>query len=203
MKPIALVLALLAMLLAGCQVYPMAPANPPPPPTCEDLAQREASPENLPFDTIARESAAEDTQLWPENKPTLVILTASNEIADIEPYIRAETATALRNVDFGAYLVVAVFVRTNDAGWQFCVTSVTGEAGEVLLHTHLIESYQQAAILASYYHLVRLPRENLPSSDVTFVLALTHHRYVNPTGRQPVLETSPEEIVASVTRSLP
>jgi len=46
MKPIVPVLAL----LAGCQSYPFVPANPPPPPTCEELAQQEQSPENLPFD---------------------------------------------------------------------------------------------------------------------------------------------------------
>lgn len=203
MKPIFAVLALLALLLAGCQTNPFAPANPPPPPTCEELAQQEESPDNLPFETIARESAQGYAQLWPEEKPALVILTASDEIADIEPYVRPEAAGALRNVDFSTYLVVAAFSGVKGHGaWQFCITSVTQQQGMVALHTHLIEGSVASAELASYYHLFQLPRGKLPTGEVNFALALTTHQYVITRG-QPMLEASPEKIVASVTHSLP
>ncbi len=204
MKAIVVVIVVVALLLAGCQAYPLAPANPPPPPTCEELAQQEQSPENLPFETIAQESAQGYAQLWPEEKPALVILTASDEIADIEPFVRPEAAGALRNVDFSAYLVVAAFSGIEGGGaWQYCILSVTQQGQTVTLHVHLIDSPVHPSEIASYYHLVQLQKESLPTGEITFQLALTRHDYVNPTGRQRVLETSQEEIVASITRSLP
>ncbi|RMD62290.1 hypothetical protein D6833_07105 [Candidatus Parcubacteria bacterium] len=201
MKPIFAVLAVLALLLAGCQAYPFAPANPPPPPTCEELAQQEQSPENLPFETIAREY----DQGYTQEKPALIILAASDEIPDIEPYISQKAATSLRDVNFNDSLIVAAFSGWKPfAGFAFCITSIQRKSQEIVLHAHLIQQIGSiAAEAASYYHLVQLQKEVLPPGEVTFHLALTRHEYVNPTGRQQVLETSQEEIVTSVTRSLP
>ncbi len=201
MKPTALVLVLLMTWVAGCQVYPVAPVNPPPPPTCEELAQQEANPENLPFDTIAREYG----QGYTQEEPALRILTVSDEIADIAPYIRSETATSLQNVDFDKSLIVAAFSGWKPfAGFAFCITSVQRGSQGVILHAHLIQLIGPIpAVTASYYHLVQLPRTELPGGEVTFQLALTRHEYVNPSGRQPILEVSREETVVSVTRSLP
>jgi hypothetical protein len=67
MRAPPLLLLVLILLLAGCDptlLRSLVSANPPPPPTCEELAQQEAGPQNLSFETIARESVA--TQYWPK-----------------------------------------------------------------------------------------------------------------------------------------
>lgn len=201
---VSILLVTWLLLLAGCQGYPFIPANPPPPPTCEELTQQEESSDNFPFETIARKSAQGYAQLWPEDTPALLVLTGPDEVAEIAPYIRKETDAALQDVDFDTYLVVAAFSGVKGHGaWGFCITSITERQGVVYLHTHLVDSPTAPDITASYYHLISLPREALPAGDVTFALALTRHDYVNPTGIQRVLQTSEEETVTSVTRSLP
>jgi len=197
---VLIVLAMFVLLLTACQTYPFAPANPPPPPACEELVQQEERPENFPFDTIVRDVAP---GYWPEDGPTLLVLTASDEIAEIAPYIRKEEAVALREVNFDTTLVMAAFSGLKSrGGWGFCITSITQQDRDILLHTHLIEGPVASAALASYYHLLRLPRKQLPTGEATFALALTAHQYVITRG-QPMLEASPEKIVTSVTRSLP
>ncbi len=203
MKPIFAVLAALALLLAGCQAYPMAPANPPPSPTCEELAQQEQSPENLSFETIARESY---NIPWRESEwtdPELFVLTSADDISAIEQYIAPDVVAALKATNFDDAVVLAAFSGwMPHAAWQFCVTSITQQQNKILLHTHLIDSPVAPATIAFYYHLLQLAREELPTGEITFSLALTTHRYVALNG-QTVLEASQEEIVASVTRSLP
>ena len=133
MKWIVLVLALLALLLAGCVTQQ--------PPTCEEVAQQEESPENLPFETIALEGSAGSAALWPDKDPDLVVLTTPDAIVDIEPYISKEVAIALQNIDFNTSLVVAAFSGQKGHGaWQFCITSVTRQTADINLHTHLIDA---------------------------------------------------------------
>lgn len=203
MKLIMPILAVLAILLAACQTYPFAPANPPPPPTCEELAQQEESPENIPFETIARESY---NIPWKESdwtEPELFVLTSAEDISAIEQYITPDAVAALKATNFDDAVVLAAFSGwMPHAAWQFCVTSITQQKNKVLLHTHLIDSPVAPDTIAFYYHLLQLAREELPTGEITFSLALTMHRYAALNG-QTVLEVSQEEIVASVTRSLP
>lgn len=200
-------LVVAALLLAGCQYYReylSGPRNPQQPPLCDELAQQEQSPDNLPFETIARESFASNERSWQNEQPGLFVLTAIDDVPQIEQYIREEAAAALQEVDFDAAIVIAAFSGLKGhAAWQFCVTRITQLHSEVFLHTHLIDSPVAPAVTASYYHLLRLPREGLPSGEVAFHLALTSHLYVNPTGLQQVIETSEEEIVSTSIRSLP
>ncbi len=206
MKPIFVVLALL---LAGCQGFLPAPVNPPPPPTCEELAQQEEGPENLSFETIARNPIP--TQLWPETEAGLFVITEPQDLGQITPHVNDEAFANLSNeeaianlstVDFGTSLVVGAFSSMSNGGWQFCITNITQQENEINIHVHFVDSPVVPAVTASYYHLIRLPRAALPTGDVTFVLALTRHDYVNPTGRQRVLQTSEEEIVTSVIRTI-
>ncbi len=188
MRSSPLWLLVLALLLTGCDpalLSSLTPVNPPPPPTCEELAQQEESSDNPPFETIPYEPSVQSAQLWPETIPTLLLLTSLDDAAVIEPYIQEETAEALQEVDFDTSVVVAAFSGTKGHGaWQFCITSVTEEQGVVRLHAHLVDAPVAPDMLASYYHIVSLSREVLPSGEVSFALALTHHDYVNPTGRQ-------------------
>lgn len=200
-------LVVAALFLAGCQYYReylSGSRNPQQPLLCDELAQQEESPDNLPFETIARESFASNERSWQNEQPGLFVLTAIDDVPQIEQYIREEAAAALQEVDFDAAIVIAAFSGLKGhAAWQFCVTRITQLHSEVFLHTHLIDSPVAPAVAASYYHLLRLPREELPSSEVAFHLALTSHLYVNPTEMQQVIETSEEEIVSTSIRSLP
>jgi hypothetical protein len=194
-----------ALLLAGCQNYRQylgGPRNPPPAPLCDELAQQEQSPDNLPFETIVRNSGSGD--LWESKDPALFVLMSDEDISQIEQYIAPDAAAALKATDFEDAVVLAVFsIWMGSAGWGFCVTSITQQQNEVFLHTHLIDSPIHLSTTAFYYHLLQAPREKLPSGEVAFHLALTRHLYVNPTGMQQVIETSEEENIVTVTLSLP
>lgn len=195
-------LVVAALLLAGCQHYLSAPRNPPPAPLCDDLAQQEQSPDNLPFETIARNFITDN--LWESKEPALFVLTSVEDVSAIEQYIAPDAAAALKATDFEDAVVLAAFSGwKGHSAWGFCVTSITQQQGEILLHTHLIDSPVAPDEAASYYHLLRVPREQLPSGEVAFHLALTRRLYVNPTGMQQVIETSEEENIVTVTRSLP
>lgn len=195
MKWIVLVSVLLALLLAGCMTQQ--------PPTCEEVAQQEESPDNLPFETIAQEGSAKSA-LWPDKDPDLVVLTTPDAIVDIEPYISKEVAVALQDIDFNTSLVVAAFSGQQGHGaWQFCITSVTRQTADINLHTHLIDAVMGPATMTSYYHLIRLSKSDLPSGEVTFNLDLTRHEWTSPPLSHRVLKAFAEETVASVTRSLP
>jgi len=193
-----------ALLLAGCQNYRQylgGPRNPPPAPLCDELAQQEESPDNLPFETIARESFASNERSWQNEQPGLFVLTTIDDVPQIEQYIREEAAAALQEVDFDDAIVIAAFSGLKGhAAWQFCVTRITQLHSEVFLHTHLIDSPVAPAVTASYYHLLRLPREELPSSEVAFHLALTRHDYDYTLAQ---FTESAEESVVSITHSLP
>ena len=195
-------LVVAALLLAGCQHYLSAPRNPPPAPLCDDLAQQEESPDNIPFETIARNFITDN--LWESKEPALLVLTSAEDVSAIEQYITPDAAAALKATDFEDAVVLAVFSSwMGSAGWGFCVTSITQQQNEVFLHTHLIDSSIHLSTTAFYYHLLQAPREKLPSGEVAFHLALTRHLYVNPTGMQQVIETSEEENIVTVTLSLP
>jgi hypothetical protein len=72
-----------ALLLAGCQYYRQylgGPRNPQQPPLCDELAQQEQSPDNLPFETIARESTAVVIH-GKSKEPALFVLTSGEDIS--------------------------------------------------------------------------------------------------------------------------
>jgi hypothetical protein len=196
-----------ALFLAGCQYYRQylrGPLNPQQPPLCDELAQQEQSPDNLPFETIARESYGIPWEESEWTEPDLFVLTSGQDISAIEPYIAPDAAAALKATDFDDAVVLAAFSGwQGHAAWKFCVTSITQQQGEVFLHTHLVDSPVAPNAAAFYYHLLRVPREQLPPDEVAFRLALTRHLYVNPTGIQQVIEASEEENVVTVIRSLP
>jgi hypothetical protein len=177
------------------------PLNPEQPPLCDELAQQEQSPDNLPFETIARGSYGDP---WESKELGLFVLTSADDISAIEQYIAPDSVAALKATDFDDAIVLAAFSgQMGYGGWGFCVTSITQEQGGVFLHTHLIESPVAPTAVAFYYHLMRVPREKLSAGDVAFHMALTRHLYSNPTGRQQVIESSAEETAVTVTRSLP
>jgi hypothetical protein len=192
-------LILVAALLAGCAYYPFGPRNPPPAPLCDDLAQQEQSPDNLLFETIARNFVTDN--LWESKEPALFVLTSAEDVSAIEQYIRPDAAAALKATDFDGWVVLAAF-----SGWkgvvteQFCVTSITQQQGQIFLHTHLIDSPIGLPAAASPYHLLRLLRDELPSGEVAFHLALTRHDYDYTLAQ---FKESAEESVVSVTHSLP
>jgi hypothetical protein len=109
----------------------------------------------------------------------------------------------LPSIDFATDLALTAFVRTPDAGWQFCVTHVTVQAQTVVLHTHLIQSPTRAQTVTSYFHLLRVPKEEMPSGEVEFQLALTRHLYVSQNTYREVIEATDEGIVLSVTGTIP
>ncbi len=195
-------LVVAALFLAGCQYYReylSGPRNPQQPPLCDELAQQEESPANIPFETIVRNSGSGD--LWESKEPALFVLTSAEDISQIEQYIASDAAAALKATDFEDAVVLAVFSSwMGSAGWSFCATSITQQQNEVFLHTHLIDSPIHLSVTAFYYHLLQVPRDRLPSGEVTFHSALTRHDYDYTLAQ---FNEFAEESVVAITRSLP
>jgi len=195
-------LVVLALLLSGCQGFPPAPVNPPPSPTCDELALKEEGPENLPFETVfVRNSGS----AWP-NGPGLLIATGPQDLAEITPYVGEKAVTDLKMVDFGTSFVAATFSGwKGSASFAFCVTSIQQENQTVTLHAHLIDQTGAVpAVTASYYHLLSIPKNRIPQGEVSFRLALTlnTYEYTGPAVDQVVFKESQEEIVTSVIRTI-
>ena len=195
-------LVILALLLTGCQGFLPAPVNPPPSPTCDELALKEESPENLPFETV---SARNSDSVWPGG-PGLLVATGPQDLAQIIPYVGEKAVADLKMVDFGTSLVVATFSGwKSSASFAFCVTSIQRENQTVTLHAHLIDQTGAVpAVTASYYHLLSIPKNRIPQGEVSFRLALTlnTYEYTGPAVDQVVFKESQEEIVTSVIRTI-
>ncbi|MEZ4634036.1 MAG: hypothetical protein R2873_04975 [Caldilineaceae bacterium] len=204
--PVLLILLLCLVVLAGCEpgmLDALTPYNPPHPPLCDELTQEEVQAQNIPFETVSLTTSTGYAEIWPDDKPALRIITTSEDIVPIEPYLTQADREAMRDVDYTSSLVAATFDSEAYGGWQFCITSITRQGNQVVFHIHLIESPVAPTVVSGYYHLIRLARSSLSEEGMTFALALTRHEYITPTGGRRVLPRSDEEVVDTVSLPTP
>lgn len=197
---VLLLTGLSALLFLGCNptvLRSLAPSAPPP--TCEELALQEADPEDLSFETVAQGIRGP----WQADEPNILIATNLDNAMQVEQYL-PEDEIALQQIDFDAYIAMAVFAGYEPvARFTFCVTSIQQEDQTLILRAHLIDMPGAVpAVAARYYQLLQVANSELPIGEVTFHLYLTRHEYVE-VGIQRRLETTEEGIIASTTHQIP
>ncbi|PMB19432.1 hypothetical protein CEN47_23205, partial [Fischerella thermalis CCMEE 5319] len=91
-------LAVAALLLAGCQLSQVMPPAAAPPASGEV---------EIPFETIALDEIGVNVELG--LIPQLILLTSSDDAAKIKDWVKAEVYTQLESLDFEQYAIVALF----------------------------------------------------------------------------------------------
>lgn len=156
--------ALVAFGLAGC-------GGPEPTSTAAILKT------DLPFETIERADSSGTGQYYEGKDPKLVVLTEAGEYEALGNTVSVEAQMQLRDINYGEYLVVAVFqgwrpsVPTPQSGVEIHTISI--EENTITIQAHFfepVEGYEQLDTESSPYHLVKVRRREDMQGETEFIL---------------------------------
>jgi len=186
MKAIVLVLALLALLLAGCENLPPPPATrtplpatatPMPTPTREDEVV-------IPFETIAVNqmesrlpdvvgdsaivtefstvSHADDADNLPW-EPLVFLVHAPEDVTPFASWLPPEILSAIANVDFQEYAVFAYFAGIKSGGLDGYIARIAArDDGTLVVYAPLRLFSSGAPIDTVPGHIVKIRRQDVP-----------------------------------------
>ena len=192
-----LLVVLALLLLAGCQPPPfLSSSSKRDMPHCEELAQNETTKDSLLWTSLDRENVSGFA--YERAKPGVVVVGDSDEIAQISLYLREGAIETLRKINFDRYIVMIAFSGTESSGsLTFCLSVVDLQNQVLTLHSNLIRSAVESADQNSYYHMIELPRDELPKGEITIRLMKTIYHYYGPVLKQE------QGVVATTSAVLP
>uniref|UniRef100_A0A7C1JKQ9 Protease complex subunit PrcB family protein n=1 Tax=Caldilinea aerophila TaxID=133453 RepID=A0A7C1JKQ9_9CHLR len=156
-------LAVAALLLAGCQLSQVMPPAAAPPASGEV---------EIPFETIALDEIGVNYEL--SLIPQLILLTSSDDAAKIKDWVKAEVYTQLESLDFEQYAVIALFRGPQDShNYQTVIERITRQNSRLTVYAQFWEpnpAWASATAETSPYHLVKIDRRQVPVSSVELVL---------------------------------
>lgn len=165
MRPTITLLLVLMMVTAACQWQIPLPASPLPTPS--GVA--------IPFETIeVSEGGGVVEKLGPGTGPRLLLLTAPDEIVEIEHNISPQAYAELQQVDFQQYIVMALFRgRKPTTDYQTIIEQVWRQDNRLLVYAQFWEPSPVSIVgdaVTSPYHLVKVARHDFPSGQPELVL---------------------------------
>lgn len=156
-------LAVAALLLAGCQLSQVMPPAAAPPASGEV---------EIPFETIALDEIGVNVELG--LIPQLILLTSSDDAAKIKDWVKAEVYTQLESLDFEQYAIVALFRgRKPSTNYQTVIERIERQGNRLIVYAQFWEpnpAWASATTETSPYHLVKIDRRQVPVSSVELVL---------------------------------
>jgi hypothetical protein len=156
-------LAVAALLLAGCQLSQVMPPAAAPPASGEV---------EIPFETIALDEIGVNDELG--LIPQLILLTSSDDAAKIKDWVKAEVYTQLESLDFEQYAIVALFRgRKPSTNYQTVIERIERQGNRLIVYAQFWEpnpAWESATAETSPYHLVKIDRRQVPVSSVELVL---------------------------------
>jgi hypothetical protein len=156
-------LAVAALLLAGCQLSQVMPPAAAPPASGEV---------EIPFETIALDEIGVNVELG--LIPQLILLTSSDDAAKIKDWVKAEVYTQLESLDFEQYAIVALFRgRKPSTNYQTVIERIERQGNRLIVYAQFWEpnpAWESATTETSPYHLVKIDRCQVPVSSVELVL---------------------------------
>lgn len=197
MKPFVVVLAALVLLLVGCQPPPfLSPSTTRDMPTCEELAQNEATEHSLSWTSLAREDVA--NYEFERGKSAVFVVDNPDKIAQISPYLREGAIETLRKINFDRQIVMIAFSgNVSSSSLTFCLSAVDLQNRILTLHSNLIRPAVESAEQGAFYHMIQISRDELPKGEIAIQLTKTIYPYYGP-----VLKEE-QGIVATTSAVLP
>ena len=159
-------LAVAALLLAGCQLSQVMPSIAPP--STNGKVE-------IPFETVAlNENGANIDAHAMQEGPRLLLLTSPEQLAGIQDQVNPETWAALQQTDFQQYAIVALFRgRKPSTNYQTVIERIERQGNRLIVYAQFWEpnpAWASATTETSPYHLVKIDRRQVPVSSVELVL---------------------------------
>jgi len=124
----------------------------------------------LPFETIERSDYGD----YSIREPRLILITAPQEIDQVEGLITQEALDRLAELDFGQYFAIAVFRGCQpDSGYDTIIKRVARRGDKVVVYAQFWEPsphYPVTHEATSSYHLVKVHKDGDVSQEIELVL---------------------------------
>ncbi len=124
----------------------------------------------LPFETIERSDYGD----YPIREPRLILITAPQEIDQVEGLITQEALDRLAELDFGQYFAIAVFRgRRASSGYDVIIERLVRKNDTIIVYTQFWEPSPYWEVLdteTSPYHLIEVRRDDDVSQKIELVL---------------------------------
>lgn len=131
----------------------------------------------LRFTTIEKESSTKASvlQRYTETQPSLIVISSSDEIPSLSPYLSSDARSELSSIDFGHSFVVAVFQGLKGAlEYEARIEHIVYQGETVKILTQFVEPTPGQighAAETSPYHVVTVEKpQNLAGRELRFVL---------------------------------
>ncbi|MBP7961758.1 MAG: protease complex subunit PrcB family protein [Caldilineaceae bacterium] len=179
LTPSCWLLAVLALLLAGCVTR----ATPPPTPT--SLTSEPVPFPTFPpvegvdvsFETIALNES--DTNILAEARkpePQLLLLTSAQDTTAIQNQVNPETWPLLQGVGFDKYAIVTLFQGIQpSSNYRAVIQRITRQDNRLIVDAQFWQPnpYWASTTAETYpYHLVKVSKDDLPAGKVELVLQI-------------------------------
>lgn len=166
-------------------------------PSCEMLSRLEQRAGHQPAETLVRERASRVEQKRVGTEPNLVVITTADDLLRVKPYITQQAYARLTQLDLTSQFAIVIFSeeKFND-GYAFCATSWLRTGQEATVFVHLIQQPIMATILASYYDIFQINKDENWQGKFTLQLQYTKHEFYTNAYGQEISRAIPAGIVA-------
>lgn len=164
-RPTLTLLLVLMTVTAACQLQLPTPPSPVPTPSGVEIS----------FETIeVSEGGGVVEKLGLGTRAHLLLLTAPDEIVELEHNIYPQAYAELQQIDFEQFVVIALFRgRKPTTDYQTVIEQVWRQDNRLLVYAQFWEPspvYSVGDAATSPYHLVKVARRDLPSGQPELVL---------------------------------
>lgn len=131
-----------------------------------------ATPRELSFETIEQQASAGTGKAWESEKPGLIVVATPEELNQIDDLVSRDAQEELRQADYDAYFVVAVFIGRRPTSSRAQFQRVVRRGGQVTLDV-LDQGPGYIPVVSSPYFLIKVRKDGKWGRRCTFRLRLT------------------------------
>lgn len=129
---------------------------------------------DLPFEAIEQRDASGTGQVYKDEKPGLIVITALEEVANLDALITSEAQARLAGLSYDEYFVIAVFQgRKPTTGYGMRIERITRQGSAVTIYAHFSApepDEEKAPEETSPYCLVQVQKYGKWRQSITFNL---------------------------------
>jgi len=129
---------------------------------------------DLPFETIEQRDASGTGQVYKDEKPGLIVITAPEEATNLDALITSEAQAWLARLSYDEYFVIAVFQgRKPTTRYGVQIERIARQGGKVTVYAQFSEpkpDEEKAPEETSPYHLIQVQKVGTWGQEVTFEL---------------------------------
>jgi len=129
---------------------------------------------DLPFETIEQRDASGTGQVYKDEKPGLIVITAPEEATNLDALITSEAQARLARLSYDEYFVIAVFQgRKPTTRYGVQIERIARQGGKVTVYAQFSEpkpDEEKAPEETSPYHLIQVQKVGTWGQEVTFEL---------------------------------